>query len=145
MTRVYDGDTVKVETPEIVIYLILLGIDAPEVSSREDQPDQAFGQEAKKVLASLLLNQTVVVEGYGTAPYPDKNIISVIYSKGKNINLEMVRRGLAEVHREKLPEGFDIGPYLNAEKEAKKARRGMWVLGDKYKSPSKWRKLHKAD
>ena len=46
---------------------------------------------------------------------------------------------------EGVPEGFDIGPYLNAEKEAKKARRGMWVLGDKYKSPSKWRKLHKAD
>jgi len=142
VTRVYDGDTVKAGTPDIIIYIMLVGVDAPEISNRADQPDQAFGQKAKGVLSSLVLNQPVVVEGYGTVPYPDKNIISVIHVKGMNVNLEMVRRGLAEVHRENLPQRFDIEPYLKAEKEAKEAKRGMWILGDKYISPAKWRKLH---
>jgi endonuclease YncB( thermonuclease family) len=142
VTRVYDGDTVKTETPDIIIYIMLVGIDAPEISNRADQPDQAFGQKAREMLSSLVLNQPVVVEGYGTVPYPDKNIISVLHVKGKNVNLEMVKRGLAEVQRENLPQGFDIEPYLKAENEAKEAKRGMWILGDKYISPSKWRKQH---
>ncbi|MCD6296352.1 MAG: thermonuclease family protein [Deltaproteobacteria bacterium] len=142
VTRVYDGDTVKAGTPDIIMYVMLVGIDAPEISNRADQPDQAFGQKAREVLSSLVLNQPVVVEGYGTVPYPDKNIISVIHVKGQNVNLEMVKRGLAEVHRENLPQGFDIVPYLKAENEAKEAKRGMWVLGDNYISPAQWRTLH---
>ena len=141
VTRVYDGDTVKAGTPDIIIYIMLVGIDAPEISNRADQPDQAFGQKAREMLSSLVLNRPVVVEGYGTVPYPDKNIISVLHVKGKNVNLEIVRLGLAEVHRENLPQGFDIGPYLKAEAEAREAKRGMWILGDKYISPAKWRTL----
>jgi endonuclease YncB( thermonuclease family) len=143
VTMVYDGDTVKAETSDIVIYLMLVGIDAPEVSNQVDQKDQAFGQEAKKFLSSMILNKTVVLEGYGTVPYPDNNIISVLYLKGKNINLEMVKHGMAEVCRQHLPEGFDIGPYLRAEKEAREVKNGMWILGENYISPTLWRKLHK--
>ncbi len=142
VTRVYDGDTVKAGTPDIIIYIMLVGIDAPEISNSVDQPDQAFGQKAREMLSSLVLNQPVVVEGYGTVPYPDKNIISILHVKGKNVNLEMVKLGLAEVHRKNLPQGFDIAPYLKAENEAKKAKRGMWILGEKYISPAKWRTLH---
>ena len=142
VTMVYDGDTVKAGTPDIIIYIMLVGIDAPEISNRADQPDQAFGQKAREMLTRMLMNQPVVVEGYGTVPYPDKNIISVIYVKGKNVNLEMVKLGLAEVQRGNLPQGFDIEPYLKAEHEAKEAKRGMWILGDKYISPAKWRELH---
>ena len=32
-------------------------------------------------------------------------------------------------------QGMDMGPYWKAEEEAKAAKRGMWVLGDKYVSP----------
>ena len=145
VTRVYDGDTVKAETPDIVIYIMLMGIDAPELSGQVDGKDQPFSREAKDFLSSLILNKTVVLEGYGTVPYPDNNIMSVLYLKGKNINLEMVRHGLAEVCRQHLPEGFDIGPYLEAEKEARKVKNGMWSLGDKYISPAQWRKMHKVN
>ena len=142
VTKVYDGDTLKAETPDLVIYVMLVGIDAPEIAQRSGQPDQPFGREAKKFLSDLLLNRTVVVEGYGTLPYPDKDLIGVIYLRGRNINLEMVKRGLAEVQRENLPDEFDIRPYLAAEAEAKAAGRGMWALGDKYVSPAVWRRTH---
>jgi len=62
----------------------------------------------------------------------------------KNINIEMIKEGFAEVCTERPPEGLNITPYLEAEREAKAAGRGMWSLGDKYMSPAQWRKIHKG-
>jgi endonuclease YncB( thermonuclease family) len=56
----------------------------------------------------------------------------------------MVKRGLAEVYRERYPERLYIVPYLEAEKQAKAAGQGMWFLGEKYISPQDWRKMYKA-
>jgi hypothetical protein len=39
---------------------------------------------------------------------------------------------------------LDLEPYWQAEKEARKAKRGMWALGDKYISPKEWRKMQRA-
>jgi hypothetical protein len=57
-------------------------------------------------------------------------------------NLEMVKAGLAEVYRGTPAKGQNMEPYWKAEGEAKKAGKGMWVLGDKYVSPREWRKTH---
>ena len=60
---------------------------------------------------------------------------------GNNVNLEMVKAGLAEVYRGTPASGLDMGPYWKAEEEAKAAKRGMWELGDKYVSPREWRRM----
>ena len=60
-----------------------------------------------------------------------------------NVNLEMVKQGLAEVYRGRPAKGFDDGPYLKAEAGAREGQRNMWSLGDKYISPSEWRRMHK--
>jgi hypothetical protein len=39
-----------------------------------------------------------------------------------------------------LPEGFDPLLFIAAEKEAKEKLKGVWSLGDRYVSPSKWRR-----
>jgi endonuclease YncB( thermonuclease family) len=57
--------------------------------------------------------------------------------------LEMVKAGLAEAYLGKHPLGFDTAPYLNAEKEARETKRGMWSLGDKYISPKEWRRTQR--
>ena len=88
------------------------------------------------------MNKTVDVKGYGLGRY--NRILGVIFLNGKNINLEMVREGLAEVYRGKPPRGLDIGPYRQTEAEAIKAGRGMWSLGDKYISPKEWRKMYRG-
>jgi len=62
------------------------------------------------------------------------------FLRGKNINLEMVKAGLAEVYRGSLRKGFDSTPYFEREAEAREAKRGMWSPGDKYVSPNEWRK-----
>ena len=48
---------------------------------------------------------------------------------------------LAEVYRGRSPRGFDKEPYLKAEDEAKKAKKGMWSLGKGYISPKEWRRI----
>jgi len=144
VTRVYDGDTVMAEGHDIVIYVLLAGIDAPEIGSRRQQPHQPYAQEAKRHLERLILNKVVDIKGCGIGPYPSNHLIGEIHLRDRNINIEMVREGLAEVCREKPPDGLAIAPYLEAEREAKEARRGMWSLGKKYMSPRAWREMHKG-
>jgi len=57
----------------------------------------------------------------------------------------MLREGLAEVWREQPPEGLNLAPYLEAQRRAQEARRGMWSLGTKYMSPRAWREMHKGE
>ena len=141
ITRVSDGDTVKAEGHDIEIKIRLVGIDAPETSKKKRDPGQPYSQQAKEHLAGLILNKTVDIKGYGLGPY--NRILGVIYLDGKNMNLEMVKAGLAEVYRGKAPHKFPLIPYWQAEKKAKNDMRGMWSLGDKYVSPKEWRETHK--
>ena len=136
--RVYDGDSVKAFGHDIEINVRLAGIDAPETSREKRDPGQTYSQQAKKYLASVVLNKSVDIKGYGLDRY--SRILGVIYLGDRNINLEMVRTGLAEVYRGKPPNGFDNASYLEAEKRAREAKTGMWSLGDKYISPKDWRK-----
>jgi endonuclease YncB( thermonuclease family) len=140
VTRVYDGDTILVARDRTVARKVrLVGIDAPETSSENGWPEQPYSEEAKKYLTSLVLYKTVSIISYDLDVH---NLISgIVYWEGININLEMVRSGLAEVYRGQAPKGFDLFPYRDAEKQAKAAMRGMWSLGDKYISPIEWRRI----
>ena len=120
----------------------MAGIDTPETSKSKRDPGQPFSQHAKKYLAGLILNKAVDIKYYGLDRY--YRVLGVIFLEDKNINLEMVRAGLAEVYRGKPPKGFDLTPYLQAEAEAKETQKGMWSLGDKYVSPREWRKMSRG-
>ena len=86
----------------------------------------------------MVLNKTIELESYGLDRY--SRILAVVYIDGLNVNLEMVKEGLAEVYKGKPTPGFDNRPYWDAEQEARKADLNMWSLGDKYISPKEWRK-----
>ena len=102
----------------------LAGIDAPEISRIEENPGQPYRKRAKEYLAELILNKVVEIKGYGLDRNDD--VSGVIFLKGKNINIEMIRAGLAEVSGEELPRGLDLDLYRKAQNEAMKAERGMW-------------------
>ena len=140
VTGVYDGDKVKAEGHDIEIKVRLVGIDTPERPKMKGQPGQPYSEQAKKYLERLVLNKVVDIKSYGIGSY--NNILGVIYLDGKNINLEMVKAGLAEVYRGRAPHKFPLLPYWQAEKEARDDKRGMWSLGDEYVSPKTWRKMH---
>ena len=118
----------------------LVGIDAPEKSRKKHDPGQPFSQASTKYLASLVLNKYVDIVSYGNDRYD--RTLGVVYVDGKNVNLEMVKAGLADVYRGKPAKGFNNGPYQKAEDEAWSVGKGMWSLEDKYISPREWRKMH---
>jgi endonuclease YncB( thermonuclease family) len=136
--NVIDGDTIKVSDNDTEIIIRLVGIDAPEIS-KETQSEQPFSKWATKILTELVLNKTVEIETYGIDRYG--NTLGVVYIDGRNINLKMLKVGLAEVYKGDLSKDFNLKPYQWEESEAKKAGRGMWILGDKYVSPREWRKM----
>ena len=139
--RVTDGDTVTVLGNGKKIQIRLVGIDSPEMSRGKHKPGQSFCQKSQKYLEWLVLNETVKIKSYGLDRYG--RILGVVFTNGKNANLEMVKAGLAEVYRGRSPTDFDVTIFQQAEKAAREAKSGIWVQGDKYVSPREWRKKNR--
>jgi endonuclease YncB( thermonuclease family) len=137
--RVADGDTVTVITPnQTKLRIRMLGIDAPETPKGTKFPGQPYGPKAEAYLKRLIEGKRVRVEIYGVDRY--KRLLSIMFIDGKDINLAMIEAGLAEVYR-----GPESGhpykvQYQAAEEAARAAKKGMWVLGEKYESPRAYRK-----
>jgi endonuclease YncB( thermonuclease family) len=66
----------------------------------------------------------------------------VIFLDGENVNLKMVRSGLAEVYRGRMRQDFDDRMYKAVEMEARHRQIGMWSIGNIYISPRVWRQRH---
>ena len=139
-TRVTDDDTITVTQNGFKSTIRLVGIDAPEKSRNKHEPGQPFSQASTKYLAGMVLKKDVDIVSYGNDRYD--RTLGVVYVDGKNVNIEMVKAGLAEVYRGKPAPGFDNGPYEKAENETRSAGKGMWSLGDKYVSPKEWRRMN---
>ena len=65
-----------------------------------------------------------------------------IFAGKVNVNIEMLKAGLAEVYRGMPAQNLEITSYRDAEKKAKEAVKGIWELRDQYFSPSDWREIY---
>lgn len=124
---VVDGDTVKVLTADNTqLRVRLYGIDAPE--SR-----QPYGQAAKQHLSGLIFGRDVGLTITGVDLYGRS--IGIIILDGTDINLEMIRAGMAWCYRRYC----DNPKYIEAEKTAKATKIGLWREPDPV-PPWQWRK-----
>ncbi|WP_022666451.1 thermonuclease family protein [Desulfospira joergensenii] len=139
VTKVYDGDTLLVQGSDLELKIRLAGIDSPETGYRRS-PGQPYGQKAKAKLSRLVNGRDVILKSHGIGGF--NRILAEVFSGSTNINLEMIRAGLAEVYRGRTPATLDTEAYFREEKKARKAGMGMWALGRHYKSPRAWRKEH---
>ena len=138
--RVYSGDTIKVEDQNSIVKIRLIGIDAPETGDEAEQPGQPLSEESRIYLSRMVFKKSVDIISYG---YDIENrILGVVHLDRKNINLEMVSAGMAEVYPGKAPSGFDLAPFRRAEQTARQDKKGIWSLGEKYVSPRTWRAQH---
>lgn len=137
VVKIFDGDTIRVKGLDLIFKIRLVGIDCPEIgyNGRKNQP---FSQKAKQYLIHLLEHQKVAIKTYGTDVYNRQ--LAEVFTDTKNINLEMIKAGMAEVYTGKLPEKLDSQGYLKEEETARNMGRGMWTQGHFYKSPRQWRK-----
>ena len=112
---VIDGDTLSVLTSEHHEMRVRLAeIDAPESK-------QAFGKRAKQALADLVYGRTVTVQIIDWDRYA--RAVGVVSRGDTDVNLEMVRRGMAWAYRKYL----ERPEILDAERQARLDRRGLWA------------------
>lgn len=137
IVRVYDGDTVTATGQGGEFKIRLVGIDAPETSKAKRDPGQPFSIQSKKLLAKLTFKKDVQLTSFGVDRYG--RVLGLIAIDGRNVNLEMVAQGLAEVYRGRPPKGFDNSLFIEAELKARKAHLGIWQQGSGYVSPKTWR------
>ena len=101
----------------------IVPLKIPKIMKGQKQTESRW---AKNYLTELLLDKVVDIKGYGTDQH--ERILGVVSFKGKNINLEMIRAGVAKVCKGNHPRGLNLEPYRKVEEEARKARRGIWAL-----------------
>lgn len=139
VTRVYDGDTILVQGQDLELKIRLAGIDSPETGPRGGE-GQPYSRQAKVKLTKLIQGKPVLLKSHGIGGF--NRVLAEVFSGSVNVNLEMIKAGLAEVYRGKKPETLDTGAYLREEKRARRAGMGMWALGRHYQSPRSWRREH---
>jgi micrococcal nuclease len=140
--KVYDGDTIKVKGYGAEIKLRLAGIDAPETSKKKIGLGQRYSRKARQYLSGMVLNKAIEIKSHG---YLNIDLmLGTIFLDGKNINLEMVRAGLAEVDRGEPPKDLNLDPFFKAERQARAEKKGIWIQGDGYVSPRTWRERQRV-
>ena len=116
VVKVIDGDTVDILTPKKQkVRVRLLDIDAPE--SR-----QAYGNAARKYLASLIAGKNVFVKENKKDIY--QRTLGTIFLNQININAKMVESGFAWAYRYKgVANNKNI---VKLESKAKQNKKGLW-------------------
>lgn len=141
LNQILDGDSLEVLTGKgerIIVHLA--GIDAPEMPTGKSDKGQPFCKHAHKFLSDLVVNKQFSFQA--ESRLENHQVLAVVYSDNRNVNLEMIKAGFAEANQGALPPGFDLEPYKKEEAASKKMKKGMWALGQVYISPSEWRKAN---
>lgn len=122
VTRVYDGDTLRLEGGRV---LRLYGLDTPEMRKKS----QYFAVAAKKALSELVLNRQVeVVEvGEGRDRF-GRTLAIVILPDQQVVNELLLRGGYAFYfpHPDKRKRFVDHERFLSAQRQAMEAEQGFW-------------------
>jgi endonuclease YncB( thermonuclease family) len=111
---VHDGDSITaLAAGNVQLKVRLEGIDAPELK-------QPFSQQAKQALSAMVFGKTVSLHVTGKDRY--KRTLAVVVADGVNVNLALVRLGLAWRYEAYSKDAA----FIVAQNEAKAARRGLW-------------------
>ncbi|BFZ53465.1 putative endonuclease lcl3 [Savitreella phatthalungensis] len=141
--------TERKDLKDQTIHVRIAGVDAPELA-HFGKPAQPFGKEALAWLTAYTIGKRVrvyvrsrdrfdrVVANPRIRTWPAKWI-------ARDVGLEQVRAGLATVFREGGAEyGGMLAKLEQAEKEAKRAKRGMWARGKKLETPAEYKRRTRA-
>jgi len=147
VTKVSDGDTIHLTTPEQTkLKVRLYGIDAPETDKINNHtgqvniPGQPYGDESWKALENKVMGKQVKLNILDIDKY--RRMVGMIYLNDRNINLEMVREGYAEAFIEYLKEPYR-SEFLKVEQESRSMKKGIWSLPT-YERPREFRKRLKV-
>lgn len=125
VSRVVDGDTIEV-SPSIddIADVRLIGVDTPETSGGTEP----YGAEASAFTESALAGQQVALEFDVERIDPYGRVLAYVWlPDGSMFNETLVREGYAQVAT--FPPNVKYTDrFLDAQEEARIARRGLWGL-----------------
>lgn len=127
VVAIADGDTLTLLTADKVRHRIRLDqIDTPEKG-------QAFGNRARQALAARVFRREVTVVVHDTDRYGRR--VGEVLVNGESVNRALVLDGFAWAYRRYLRDQ----DYLDLERQAREARRGLWSEADLV-PPWEWRR-----
>jgi len=133
VTRVLDGDSLRVKTRSRVETIRLFGIDCPEHG-------QAGWAEAKRRATVLMTGKEVSIVPVDVDRYG--RTVAVVKRPGLVVNAELVRTGMAWVH----PFYCKSEPFCQEleqlERSARQLRLGVW-RDERPVPPWKWKQRHR--
>lgn len=142
--EIHDGDTVSVIKGSFfriameVEKVRLIGIDAPEIAQ------QPWGSRAKDYLRKIIKESHWYVRIELDIQHRDRHgrLLAYLWDKqGRMINYMMIREGYAMVYT--VPPNVKYVELLTeAQKLARKEKKGIWSKEGLSESPSQWRKKH---
>ena len=117
--EVNSGDVITIFNLNRPVRVKLLGVDAPEMG-------QAFGDVAKKHLADLVYDKSVLVEYSGIAV--DSSLTGRVLLNDADIGAQMIRDGAAwfDPGNQNRLSTTDREVYRQSEQAARSERRGLW-------------------
>ena len=130
VVKVVDGDTLHVYSNKKTYKIRLSGIDAPERG-------QAYGKRAKEHLEFLVAGKQVIAIVESKDRYG--RYVASVKVQSKDVCAEMLTAGYAWHYKQ-----YDNNKYYDElQREAKKAKRGLW-LDKKPQAPWDYRKEQRA-
>jgi micrococcal nuclease len=119
--KVIDGDTVQLESGEIVRYI---GIDAPELYVKEGG-SEFFAREATKYNKKLVFLKKVKLEFDTEKKDSHGRLLAYVFVKNTFVNAELVKLGYAKVMT-KPPNTKYKDILLAQQRKAMGEERGLW-------------------
>lgn len=122
VTKVIDGDTIKLENGEAVRYI---GIDTPE-TVHPSKPVQCFGKEASDKNKELVEGKLVKLEKDITDRDKYGRLLQYVWVGDLFVNDYLLREGYAYVYTYP-PDIKYFEQFVQAQKEARENNRGLWA------------------
>lgn len=128
VSRVVDGDTIKIMEDGKESTVRLIGINTPETVDPQ-KPVECFGPAASDYTKNLLTGQTVFLDSDATQQDMDHygRLLRYVYlPDGLFVNEKLVRDGYATEYTYDRPYRFRT-EFLQAQAEAREADLGLWA------------------
>lgn len=127
VSHVMDGDTVEISNGEKVRYI---GIDTPETREKNNSDwvykPMPYAEKAREFNRKLVEGKSVKLEFDVQKRDKYKRLLAYVYVDDKMANIEIAREGLAMIYT--YPPNIKYSQrFLDAQKEARDNKRGLWV------------------
>ncbi len=125
---VVDGDTIRINYGGRSTYVRLIGIDAPETSSKSNTKKGCYATQAKNYLARRLVGRYITLRSdslSGNLDYYGR-LLRYVYLGGENINYTLVANGYAREYKYWSSNYWSRLSHLFAQSWAKSHKRGLW-------------------